>query len=167
MKANPCRKKRLFLIACKIVYVSTLILFSAGNVFALPNGQQVANGQASFNTQGNNLTITNSPNAIINWQGFSINNNEAVRFIQQYGSSAVLNRVIGQDPSRILGLLQSNGKVFLINPNGILFGQGARIDVNGLVHHSEIYGLSQRVRVGNAQRGSKQRPVIRMHPLRQ
>jgi filamentous hemagglutinin family protein len=133
MKANPCRKKRLFLIACKIVYVSTLILFSAGNVFALPNGQQVANGQASFNTQGNNLTITNSPNAIINWQGFSINNNEAVRFIQQYGSSAVLNRVIGQDPSRILGLLQSNGKVFLINPNGILFGQGARIDVNGLV----------------------------------
>ncbi|MEI6610309.1 MAG: filamentous hemagglutinin N-terminal domain-containing protein, partial [Deltaproteobacteria bacterium] len=133
MKANPCRKKRLFLIACKIVYVVTLILFSAGNVFALPNGQQVANGQASFNTQGNNLTITNSPNAIINWQGFSINNNEAVRFIQQHGSSAVLNRVIGQDPSRILGLLQSNGKVFLINPNGILFGQGARIDVNGLV----------------------------------
>ena len=40
---------------------------------------------------------------------------------------------------------------------------GARV----LVHHSEIYGLSQRVRVGNAQRGSKQRPVIRMHPLRQ
>lgn len=133
MKANPCRKKRLFLIACKIVYAVTLILFSAGSVFALPNGQQVASGQASFNTQGNNLTITNSPNAIINWQGFSINNNEAVRFIQQYGSSAVLNRVIGQDPSRILGLLQSNGKVFLINPNGILFGQGARIDVNGLV----------------------------------
>jgi len=132
MKANQCGKRRLFLIANKLVSVITLIFFSAGNVFALPAGQQVVNGQAAFNTQGNNLTITNSPNSIINWQGFSINNNEAVRFIQQYGSSAVLNRVTGQDPSQILGLLQSNGRVFLINPNGILFGQGARIDVNGL-----------------------------------
>src|SRR3990172_2393755 len=131
MKANRCRKRRLFWIANKLVFVITLIFFSAGNVFALPAGQQVVNGQASFITQGNNLTITNSPNSIINWQGFSINNNEAVRFIQQCGSSSVLNRVIGQDPSRILGLLQSNGRVFLINPNGILFGQGARIDVNG------------------------------------
>jgi len=133
MKANPGGKRRLFLIANKVVSIITLIFFSAGHVFALPAGQQVVNGQVGFATQGNNLTITNSPNAIINWQGFSINNNEAVRFIQQYGSSAVLNRVIGQDPSRILGLLQSNGRVFIINPNGILFGQGARIDVNGLV----------------------------------
>jgi filamentous hemagglutinin family protein len=133
MKANPCRKMRLFRMANTLVSVITLIFFSAGSVFALPTGQQVVNGQAAFNTQGANLTITNSPNAIINWQGFSINNNEAVRFIQQSSTSAVLNRVIGQDPSRILGLLQSNGRVFLINPNGILFGQGARIDVNGLV----------------------------------
>jgi filamentous hemagglutinin family protein len=133
MKAYRCRKRRLFLIANKLVSVITLIFFSAGYVFALPAGQQVVNGQASFATQGNNLTITNSPSAIINWQGFSINANEAVRFIQQSSTSAVLNRVIGQDPSRILGLLQSNGRVFLINPNGILFGQGARIDVNGLV----------------------------------
>ena len=132
MKANRCRIKGLSRIANTLVSVITVIFFSAGAVFALPAGQQVVNGQASFTTQGNNLTITNSPNSIINWQGFSINNNEAVRFIQQYGLSAVLNRVIGQDPSRILGLLQSNGRVFLINPNGILFGQGARIDVNGL-----------------------------------
>jgi filamentous hemagglutinin family protein len=133
MKANRCRKRRLFRMANTLVSVITLIFFSAGSVFALPSGQQVVNGQAAFNTQGGNLTITNSPNAIINWQGFSINNNEAVRFIQQSSTSAILNRVIGQDPSRILGLLQSNGRVFLINPNGILFGQGARIDVNGLV----------------------------------
>jgi filamentous hemagglutinin family protein len=133
MKANRCRIRRLSRIANTLVSVITLIFFSAGAVFALPAGQQVVNGQAAFNIQSGNLTITNSPNAIINWQGFSINNNEAVRFIQQSSTSAVLNRVIGQDPSRILGLLQSNGRVFLINPNGILFGQGARIDVNGLV----------------------------------
>lgn len=133
MNANRCRKRRLLRIANNLVSVITLIFFSAGAVYALPAGQQVVNGQAAFNTQGGNLTITNSPNAIINWQGFSINTNEAVRFVQQSSASAVLNRVVGQDPSRILGLLQSNGRVFLINPNGILFGQGARIDVNGLV----------------------------------
>jgi len=122
-----------FQVANKLVSIITLVFFCESTVFALPAGQQVVNGQASFNTQGNNLTITNSPNSIINWQGFSISSNEAVRFIQQSNSSAVLNRVIGQDPSRILGLLQSNGRVFLVNPNGVLFGQGSRIDVNGLV----------------------------------
>ena len=48
-------------------------------------------------------------------------------------SSAVLNRVVGLDPSSLLGQLQSNGRVYLINPNGIVFGAGARIDVAGLV----------------------------------
>jgi filamentous hemagglutinin family protein len=55
------------------------------------------------------------------------------QFIQQSSSSSVLNRITGQDPTAILGALQSNGKVFLINPNGIVFGAGARVDVNGLV----------------------------------
>lgn len=100
---------------------------------ANPSGHQVVAGQASFNQQGSVLSITNSPGAIINWQNFSINAGETTRFIQQSADSSVLNRVIGQDPSQILGTLQSNGRVFLINPNGILFGQGARIDVNGLV----------------------------------
>lgn len=127
-------KKRVGrLTAYKLVSVVTLLLFGSQTVCALPSGQQVVNGQAAFSTQGNNLTVTNSPNAIIQWRGFSIGTNEAVRFIQQSAASSVLNRVVGQDPSRILGQLQSNGRVFLINPNGILFGQGARVDVNGLV----------------------------------
>jgi filamentous hemagglutinin family protein len=61
---------------------------------------------------------------------------ELTRFIQQSASSAVLNRITGQSPSQILGALQSNGKVFLINPNGIVFGAGSRVDVNGLVASS-------------------------------
>jgi filamentous hemagglutinin family protein len=98
-----------------------------------PTLPQVVAGQASFNQQGNVFSITNTPGAIINWQSFNIGAGEITRFIQQSSDSAVLNRIVGQDPSKILGALQSNGKVFLINPNGILFGQGARVDVNGLV----------------------------------
>ena len=101
--------------------------------FAAPTLPQVVAGQATFNQQGNVFSITNTPGAIINWQSFNIGAGEVTRFIQQNADSAVLNRVLGQDPTKILGALQSNGKVFLINPNGILFGQGARVDVNGLV----------------------------------
>ncbi len=100
---------------------------------AAPTLPQVVAGQATFNQQGNVFSITNTPGAIINWQSFNIGAGEVTRFIQQSADSAVLNRVLGQDPTKILGALQSNGKVFLINPNGILFGQGARVDVNGLV----------------------------------
>ena len=100
---------------------------------ANPTGAQVLSGQVNFKTVGSQLDISNTPGAIINWNGFSINANEVTRFIQQSASSAVLNRVIGQDPSRILGALLSNGRVFLINPNGIVFAAGARIDTAGLI----------------------------------
>jgi large exoprotein involved in heme utilization and adhesion len=66
----------------------------AAPVRANPTGQQVVNGTATFTTQGNTLTITNTPGAIINWQSFSIGTDEATRFVQQTASSAVLNRVL-------------------------------------------------------------------------
>ncbi|HYD94083.1 MAG TPA: filamentous hemagglutinin N-terminal domain-containing protein [Noviherbaspirillum sp.] len=113
--------------------LTALVAGCFGSAAANPVGPQVINGQASFSTQGNVLSVTNTPGAIINWQGFSINAGELTRFIQQNAGSAVLNRVTGGDPSQILGALQSNGRVFLVNPNGILFGQGAQVDVNGLV----------------------------------
>jgi filamentous hemagglutinin family protein len=110
-----------------------LIAGCFGTASANPVGPQVINGQVGISSQGNVLSITNTPGAIINWQAFSIDQNEITRFIQQNPNSTVLNRIIGQDPSRILGALQSNGRVFLVNPNGIVFGQGAQVDVNGLV----------------------------------
>jgi filamentous hemagglutinin family protein len=105
----------------------------AGNASANPTGAEIVAGQVDIAASPNRLLITNSPGAIINWQSFSILPGELTQFIQQSSSSSVLNRITGQDPTAILGALQSNGKVFLINPNGIVFGAGARVDVNGLV----------------------------------
>ncbi|MGW8393721.1 two-partner secretion domain-containing protein [Pseudoduganella sp. HUAS MS19] len=107
-----------------------------GSVQANPVAPRVVAGQASFSQQGNVFTVANTPNTIINWQSFSIGAGELTRFLQQGADSKVLNRITGQDPSRILGSLQSNGQVYLLNPNGVLFGQGARIDVAGLVASS-------------------------------
>ncbi len=101
--------------------------------FGNPAGGAVVSGSASFSGSGHILTITNTPGTIINWESFSINKGELTQFIQQSAASQVLNRVTGGDPSQILGTLQSNGQVFIINPNGVSFGAGAQVDVAGLV----------------------------------
>jgi filamentous hemagglutinin family protein len=111
----------------------TLALLTPLAAIANPTVPQLISGQAQFQALGKQLDIRNTPGAIINWNGFSIGADEITRFIQQSASSAVLNRVVGQDPSRILGALLSNGRVFLINPNGIVFGAGAQINTAGLV----------------------------------
>jgi filamentous hemagglutinin family protein len=116
--------------------IAVMVAASYGGAHASPVNPTVVAGQASFAVQGKTYSITNTPNTIINWQGFSIGADEITRFIQQSADSKVLNRITGQDPSHILGSLQSNGKVFLINPNGVMFGAGSRVDVNGLVASS-------------------------------
>jgi filamentous hemagglutinin family protein len=117
------------------VLTGVLLVLSVSAAFANPVGGVVSNGSATINTDGaGTLTITQtSTAATINWQSFSIEANEAVRFVQPGSSSVALNRVLGSDPSRILGNLSANGQVFLINPNGILFGRNASVNVAGLV----------------------------------
>ncbi|MGB0751592.1 MAG: filamentous hemagglutinin N-terminal domain-containing protein, partial [Gammaproteobacteria bacterium] len=115
--------------------IGVLIGLSVGtSAVANPQGPQVVHGQANFaRPDGSTLNITNSPNAIINWQSFGVGTHETTRFIQQSSSSAVLNRVTGGAASQIFGQLQSNGRVFLINPQGIVFGPNATVDTAGLI----------------------------------
>ncbi|HNG78765.1 MAG TPA: filamentous hemagglutinin N-terminal domain-containing protein, partial [Burkholderiaceae bacterium] len=108
-------------------------LAQAQNRSTLPSGMTVVQGQASASTQGSQLTVTNSANALLNWQSFSIGAGASVRFVQPGADSRVLNRVVGNDPSQIFGQLSSNGQVWLLNANGVLFGREARVDVAGLV----------------------------------
>ena len=105
----------------------------AATVSALPLAPTVVNGSATFAQSGNVLNVTNSSGAIINWNSFSIGAGETTRFIQASASSSVLNRVLANDPSVILGTLTSNGKVWLINPSGILVGAGAAINTAGFI----------------------------------
>lgn len=117
------------------IAIAVSLLFQPQSALAQqPTGAQVINGTVSMSKpNATTLNITNTPGAIINWQGFSIGAGETTRFIQQSSSSAVLNRVVGPDISSIQGLLQSNGRVFLINPAGILIGPSGSIDTAGFV----------------------------------
>ncbi|WP_233233247.1 filamentous hemagglutinin N-terminal domain-containing protein [Bordetella sp. LUAb4] len=107
----------------------------SGGAQANPTGGNVVAGSATINNQGNGTLNINqsSGKAIINWKGFSIGANETVNFVQPGSKSVTLNRVVGNDPSAIFGKLNANGTVMLVNPNGVVFGKSARVDVGGLV----------------------------------
>jgi filamentous hemagglutinin family protein len=123
-------------LALNSVSVAVMLAFGA-NVYALPVGGVVTAGSATINSGTGTTTINQATqNAAINWQSFNIAAGQAVQFVQPNASSVALNRVVGANPSSILGSLSANGKVFLVNPNGILFGQGASVNVGGLVASS-------------------------------
>ena len=122
------------------VSVAACFAVSAPDARANPSGPTVVSGSASFAASGSTLSITNSANAVINWQSFSIGVNEITRFVQPSAAAAVLNRVVGTNgaiPQSVIdGMLQSNGHVYILNRSGIVFGKSARIDVAGLVASS-------------------------------
>jgi filamentous hemagglutinin family protein len=118
-----------------------LSIGSEATAQSLPTGSSVSAGTATVSTGPGTMTITqSSQNVAINWQSFSIDRGNAVTFVQPNSTSIALNRVVGGDASAILGNLTANGRVFLINPNGILFGRGAEVNVGGIV--ASTLGLS-------------------------
>jgi filamentous hemagglutinin family protein len=116
-------------------------LLAFGILLLLPNpakagpaGGEVTSGSGNVNQSGSTVTITQaSQNISLNWQSFNVATNETVNFIQPSASAIAVNRIYDTNGSKILGQLNANGQIYLINPNGILFGQGARVNVGGLV----------------------------------
>lgn len=98
------------------------------HAIALPTGGQVVAGDVSINSAGPQMNITQLGQAgIINWADFGIGAGEVLN-IHQAPDAALLNRVVGANPSQLLGQLNATGRVYLINPNGVLVGADARID---------------------------------------
>jgi filamentous hemagglutinin family protein len=118
----------------KISYLVIPSLLLSSALFALPEGEKVAAGRADFQRKNSHsLAIKTSEKAIINYHQFHIGEKEYVEFIQPSAKSLVLNRIKGQDPSKILGHLKANGRVFLVNPNGIYFGPNASVNTGSFL----------------------------------
>ncbi len=120
------------LLPILILSISNVRAEPAAN--ALPTGGQVVSGQSIITQNGNLLNIQQTTQkSIINWTTFNIGASSHVNYDQLNTSSISLNRVLSADPSAIFGKLTSNAQVWLINPNGILFGQSAQVNVGGLL----------------------------------
>ncbi|ELC2815978.1 filamentous hemagglutinin N-terminal domain-containing protein, partial [Salmonella enterica] len=100
----------------------------------LPAGGQVVAGQGSISTSGNRMTINQSTHGLVtNWNSFDIGRGHTVQFVQPDSSAVALNRVTGGHESQILGTLTANGQVMLVNPAGVMFGKGAKVNTAGLL----------------------------------
>src|ERR1700690_1961465 len=103
------------------------------------NGPQtwVTSGAAKLVQVGNVMTITQgSENAVLNWQSFNISSDGTVTLKQPDATAVALNQIFQADPSKILGALNANGSIYLINQNGIIFGTGAQVNAGGLIASS-------------------------------
>jgi filamentous hemagglutinin family protein len=106
----------------------------AGAAHATPQGGQVVGGSGSIAQSGAVTTITQaSQNLSVNWQSFNVGAQQTVDFVQPGASAVAINRIGGNSASQIYGHLDANGLVYLINPDGVVFGPSAQVDVGGLV----------------------------------
>ena len=127
-KLRRCGLVTRVFIAWVMVFGQTLPLY------ANPIDGVVSAGSANIDSAGNTLTVTQQTDkAVIDWRGFDIAHGETTEFKQPNASSMTLNRVNGNAPSFIDGNLTANGNLIVVNPNGVWFGGGARVDVNGLI----------------------------------
>ncbi|MFG8688242.1 GLUG motif-containing protein [Pseudomonas paraeruginosa] len=122
----------------RAVAASLLALMGAGVLapaYALPTDPKVVAGSGDIQLVGaKNMSINQHTEKLItNWDSFSVGAGERVTFNQPTSTSIALNRVVGTNGSQILGKLDANGKVFLVNPNGVVFGKTAQVNVGGLV----------------------------------
>jgi filamentous hemagglutinin family protein len=154
----PCRRRPSF--ALKTLPAAAALLFSPPGwpvditgAAGLPQNGTVFSGSASGSVAGNQMTINQaSARAVLDWGSFNIDAGKAVQFVQPNAASAILNRVTGDaNPSQILGGLSANGTVMLMNPNGVMFGQNAVVNVGSLIATTGSIDANNFMSTGGAQ----------------
>ena len=117
-----------------ILAAGALMIGGAQEAYALPQGGTVAAGAAEIaQTQAEMAIRQATESAVINWNSFNIAAGERVNIFQPSAQAALLNRVIGNNPSEIFGTLQANGRIFLVNPAGVLFAPGAQVNAGSIL----------------------------------
>lgn len=113
----------------------SLLPLLMSSVFASPQGGVITSGSGNIQSIDAQTTVVNqqSQSLSINWQSLNLAADEALQFNQPGRESVALNHILDQRPSEIFGQINANGRVFLMNPNGIVFGETARINVGALV----------------------------------
>ncbi|MCC7706060.1 filamentous hemagglutinin N-terminal domain-containing protein [Janthinobacterium sp. GW460P] len=131
-------------LAAVVAAIGALAL--GGPACAGPTGGQVVAGTATISQSGGTTTVQQaSQQATLNWSSFNVGSKETVNFIQPSSGALAVNRILDSNGSHILGRVNANGQVYLINPNGILFGRTAQVSVGGLVASTlDVDGASLR-----------------------
>ena len=103
-------------------------------LFFLPEGTEVLQGGATHSTVGKEMTIRAPEGSILRHKRFNLASDETIRFEQPTTESRALNRITDSAPSRIDGRIEANGRVYIVNPAGVVFGSGSTVEA-GRLHH--------------------------------
>jgi filamentous hemagglutinin family protein len=127
---HDCRRRRR---APRAIALLLLLLTLPPAALANPNGGVVQGGVATISGQGTAQVDVHqgSQSAVLSWQNFNIAPGEVTNFHQPNANATAINKILQQDPSKIFGALNANGNVYLINPNGFLFGSSATVNTRG------------------------------------
>ena len=118
----------------RVLRAALLVVLTSTHAFAAPTGGMIVSGSGGIATVGGTTTVNQSTQRLsLNWSTFNVGAAETVRFKQPSASALAINRIADVNGSRILGKLQANGQVYLINPHGLIFGAGSQVNVGGLV----------------------------------
>ena len=137
-KRGPARLRKAITYGTLMIGVSA-VPYSHAHALddsALPSGGQVTNGSASFDYSApNELHINQSSDRVtINWNSFNIGKNALTQFHQSGANAIAVNKVTGSfEPTQILGTLKANGQIVILDQNGVIFGDGSRVDVGGII----------------------------------
>ncbi len=136
MKTTPHTPRILGLLIASL-FVSNQSQANPPAANALPTGGTVTSGIGSISSIGNALSVTQgSQNLFTQFDTFNIGSAASVQFLQPGSNAIAVGRILGSDPSQIFGRLTANGQLFLLNPNGIVFGPTAQVNVGALVASS-------------------------------
>jgi filamentous hemagglutinin family protein len=106
----------------------------SGQAYANPTGGAVTTGSATIGASSTKTTVDQkSEDVVINWSSFNVGSGQTTQFVQPNASAIAVNRIGGASASQILGTLDANGRVVLINGNGMLFGKNAQVNVGSLI----------------------------------
>lgn len=128
------RRRKTWQRQAAAITAAMMAMSVGGIAYAMPQGEVIRSGKGEITRQDKDMTVNqDSKRLAIDWSGFDIANDERVTFRQPDKDSVALNRVVGDAASVIDGTLSGNGHVYVINPNGVLFGKNASVDVGSLV----------------------------------
>ncbi|WP_133295792.1 filamentous hemagglutinin N-terminal domain-containing protein, partial [Burkholderia reimsis] len=134
-EANGAGATRRLLRLTPIAFVAWAICGDPTLAQVLPSGGRVVGGQSTISSPNVNTLLINqtSQRSVIDWNSFNVGQGNTVQFIQPNAQSQSLNRVVGGSASNIQGALRANGQVFIQNPNGVIFGKNATVDVGAIL----------------------------------
>lgn len=145
------RRRKTWQRQAAAITAAMMAMSVGGIAYAMPQGEVIRSGKGEITRQDKDMMVNqDSKRLAIDWSGFDIANDERVTFRQPDKDSVALNRVVGDAASVIDGTLSGNGHVYVINPNGVLFGKNASVDVGSLVASTARISDSDMTNFANA-----------------